>query len=217
MVDQATHVSAPLATNFQLTLTPAAGYRVGRIYGAPRAVPRGGGVTIDLPALFVGRSANEPTGEIARGGGGGLFVELIADGSSPAGSEAFAVDASWTTLEGGTENDQQFVLNALAQGQNPEGMWPSLSQDGSVEIFMTLNMYLALRATVKFYEEGDCGRAAGLVDMFAPGAEVFLDEAYSEKVAEDLALLRLLRRNVETGCSRAPTTPQNFDGGCMMI
>src|SRR4029079_8947383 len=63
----------PLATDFELEVTPAKGYKVGRIYGTKRATADATGATLSMPALFIGqRDGSADVGGSRRGGGGGL-------------------------------------------------------------------------------------------------------------------------------------------------
>lgn len=209
----------PLATDLSLTLRTATGYRIGRIYGSPRAWFAGDSVRMQLPALFIGQrsGAQDVTGG-RRGGGGGLFVELVADASTAAGigdhAAAFSLDSSWQTTSG-PEAASEVVDNTLAPGVNPQGMWPEFSDPERGKAFMMLNMYLAFRAQVDLYDAGDCSRAMGVSDMMAPSIEGWQARYSDPDIDEDWQLMLKLRQNLGTRCAgKSPIPPASFDGGC---
>lgn len=213
----------PLATELELRVVPAPGYRVGRVYGASRARADAASnvATLASPALFIGqRTGSSDVGGGRRGGGGGLFVELIADGSSGllGGAPAFSLEASWISSSGEPRSYVQPVLNELAPGQNPSTMWPFFSDPERGKPYMMLNMYLALRFVTAFHEAGDCARAMGLVDLVTPGVELWQARYDDVDINADYALMLRLRQNVEDACVvTAPERPQDFEGGCMGI
>lgn len=211
----------PLAREFELTIEPGPGYRVGNVYGVKRAVRDGERVRLVMPALFIGqRDGAADVGGGRRGGGGGIFVELRAEGEGGAeGSDAFTYEASWldpVTLE--PVGEARAVANALAPGENPAGMWPHFSDETQGKAFMMLNLYLALRATTTLYDAGDCARSLGLVDMFRPSIEGWLGTFYDVDLDQDHKLLEKLRENVRAACETtspvAPVEPRDFEGGC---
>lgn len=211
----------PLATGFRLDIEPAAGYRVGRIYGARRAVAGDERATLSSPALFLGhRTGSDDVGGGRRGGGGGLFVELIPDPAEAdigAGQPAFVLNASWTASDGTPRTVRQTMVNGLAPGQNPDGMWPALSDEAHGNAFMMLNMYLTLRTAVDFHHAGDCSRALGVIDLVAPTVEIWQAEYANPDIWADFDLVLALRDNIETQCSVSAVQPQYFHGGCFGI
>jgi Ca-activated chloride channel family protein len=215
----------PLATDFRLRVIPAPGYRVGRIYGALRARRTVDGVELANPALFLGHreGAEDVTGG-RRGGGGGLFIELLADlesGIAP-GAPAFSIRAEWNARDGRPVVAEEQVLNALAPGQNPDDMWPSFSRADYGKPFMMLNMYLALRATVELYDGGDCSRALGVSSMMQRAIEGWQARYEDPDIDADTDLLLDLRDNVDAQCStegRVVTArePVQEPIGCMFL
>ena len=208
----------PLATHFQLEVRAAPGYRVGRIYGARRAVAQSSYAGLSSPALFLGhRASTSHTGR--RGGGGGLFVELFAEEGTeiPADAPAFTMSASWISSNGRSVGIERTVNNQLRPGQNPDGMWPSLSAPEHGNVFMMLNMYLALRASVSFYDSGDCARSLGVIDMMSPGIEGWQVEYDSPDIRADFELMMDVRDNVQSSCTAVPVQPTSFGGGCMNL
>lgn len=216
----------PLAQNLQLDVTPAPGYRVGAIYGARRATRSESSVSLDLPAVFVGlRDDDSAVGGSRRGGGGGLFVELIADRSQnvAAGAPAFSVDTTWTDKEQPAALANT-VSNLLAPGENPQGMWPSFSNDVGAKAFMMLNMYLALHATLELYDGGDCSRALGAIDMMGPVIAGWQGRYADADITDDANLMQKLRINMERACRAATTTipapeppERDFPASCMFL
>jgi Ca-activated chloride channel family protein len=215
----------PLATDFRLRVVPAPGYRVGRVYGALRARRTIDGVELSNPALFLGHreGASDTTGG-RRGGGGGLFVELLADLESDVGPglPAYSIRAEWNASGGRAVVAERDVVNVLAPGQNPDGMWPSFSDPERGKPFMMLNMLLALRATVEIYSGGDCARALGVTEMMQRSIEGWQARYADPDIDADTTLLLDLRDNVRSQCDTAtrtvtPIEPVAEPLGCMML
>jgi Ca-activated chloride channel family protein len=207
----------PLATNFKLTVKPSKGYKIGRIYGVKRARVSDGMATLQMPALFIGqRQGSHDVGGGRRGGGGGLFVELRADpvtaeGVDP-GAPAFEVSASWIKSDGAQDASARTVVNDLAPGENPAGMWPQFSDPERGKPFMMLNMYLALRGSVELYSAGDCARSMGIVDMMAPSVEGWQGKYNDPDINDDYQLMLMLRQNLSNKCQAdQPIQPFNMD------
>jgi Ca-activated chloride channel family protein len=208
----------PIATDFEVVVTPAAGYNVGRIYGARRATRVGQGVVLSSPALFLGaRTGAQDTTLGRRGGGGGLFVELIAEPDSgiSAGAAAFSAVARYVEVDTG-ENVELVTsaANPLAPGENPADNWPVFSDSEPGKPFMMLNMYLALRGIVAFYSQGDCARAVGLSDMMSPVVEGWQGQYQDPDIDADGALMHELALNIEIDCQYEAIPVPDFDGGC---
>jgi Ca-activated chloride channel family protein len=210
----------PLALDFRMTVEPAPGYRVGRIYGARRAFVQDGTVVVTSPGLYLGlREGSRDVGGGRRSGGSGLFVELRADGASGigAGAPAFIATATWTRTDGTTATTSAEVRNDLAPGENPAEMFAQVSAGGAMKPFMMLNMYLALRAMSVLHEDGDCTHARGVWDMMTPGTLLYQERFGDPDIAADRDLLNDLRMNLDSRCEPvAPIQPVTFDGGCMI-
>ena len=204
----------PLATNFQLLVEPAPGYRIGRVYGARRAWSEQAAAYLTSPVLMVGnRTGADDIDEGRRGGGGGLFVELIVDpeaatGIGP-GALAFTARAEWTDASNGEPVVQRVeISNALAPGANPGGMFPHFADPLRGKAFMMLNMYLSLRTTVELFHGGDCAQALGIPPAMLPTYEGWQDEYADPDIDADWALLTRLSENVRSQCSDiAPVAP----------
>jgi len=209
----------PLATNFGLVIEPAPGYRVGRVYGARRAWSEQAAAYLTSPVLMVGnRTGAEDVDEGRRGGGGGLFVELIVDPEIAADigpdALAFTARAEWTDAESGEPVIQQISINnALAPGANPGGMFPHFADPLRGKAFMMLNMYLSLRTTVELFHGGDCAQALGIPPAMLPTYEGWQAEYDDPDVDADWALLTQLSSNVRSQCSDitpvAPVAPMS--------
>jgi Ca-activated chloride channel family protein len=222
-MDEGETSMVPLALDFQMVLEPSPGYHVGRIYGARRAFLRSDGtVLLDAPALFLGvREGSHDVGGSRRGGGSGLFVELLADPASGVGpgAAAFRASATYQRPDGsGTAMVDLTIDNELAPGQNPDDMWARVMGAGTdMKPFMMLNMFLALRTTVVLFEDGDCTRARGVFDMMGPSIGGYADRFDDPDIDADAELLRLLRQNLDVQCTpTSPIMPMSFDGGCMV-
>lgn len=209
----------PLATDFELVVEAAAGYRIGRVYGARRAWAEQAAAHLTSPVLMVGnRMGAADVDEGRRGGGGGLFVELIADRalSETIGpnAPAFTARATWVDAQSGTPVSQEVVIeNGLAPAENPGGMFPHFSDPLRGKAFMMLNMYLSLRTTTELFHGGDCGQALGIVPAMLPTYEGWQAEYADPDIDADWALLNRLDQNVRTQCAgvepQAPVAPMS--------
>lgn len=211
----------PIAQDFRLQVTPAPGYKVGRVYGVKRFASQGGLALLDSPALFVGhRTGADDTGEGRRGGGGALFVELIPEPDAIVtigpNNAAFRIDATWTDpLTRETRGTNAAVVNPMRPGETPDASNPYFSESSRSKAYWMLNCYLALRAAVDFQQSGDCARAKGVIDMVQAMVEIWLLDSPDTDIQADLDLMLDLRYVLEESCtSVTPIRPQVFDGGC---
>ncbi|MCA9610424.1 MAG: hypothetical protein KC619_32735, partial [Myxococcales bacterium] len=204
----------PLATDFELTVEAAPGYRIGRVYGARRAWAEQSAAYLTSPVLMVGnRTGADDTTDGRRGGGGGLFVELIVDpelaAGISAGAPAYTATARYVDAQTGETVTQTFeVTNALAPGENPSGMFPHFADPLRGKAFMMLNMYLSLRTTTELYHAGNCGQSLGIVPAMQATYEGWQGEYDDPDIAADWALLAQLTTNVQGLCTGvAPVAP----------
>jgi len=203
----------PLARRFELVVEAAPGYSIGAVYGAARVTKSANAARLEIPALYLGqREGAQDVDEGRRGGGGGLFFELVADSDGARlgrGRPAAQVRAQWMDVLGPARAVQadQTLVNGLAPGENPAEMWPQFSDDTQGKAFMMLNMYLALRAAVDFYDRGDCDRAIGLVDMMEPSIAAWQGRFSDPDIQEDRRLLSRLRMNLVRVCADATPVP----------
>lgn len=211
----------PIAQDFQLRITPAPGYQVGRVYGVRRFGSQAGIAILTSPALFVGhRTGADDTSQGRRGGGGALFVELIPEPDAivtiAPGAAAFRIDATWTDpLTHEVRGTNAAVMNPNAPGWTPDPSSPYFSDPERSKAYWMLNCYLALRAAVDFQQTGDCARAKGVIDMVQAMIEIWLLDSPDQDIQEDLDLMLDLRFVLEDQCSAVtPIRPQVFDGGC---
>lgn len=214
----------PLAREMELRVEPALGYRIGRIYGARRARALSDRAELYSPALFLGhRTGADDVSQGRRGGGGGLFVELIADEGADReigpGRAAFSVTGRWREPgKSSPVSTRVEVRNELAPGQNPEGMWPHFSDPARGKAFMMLNMYLALRTSVELYQTEDCRRAMGVLDMMQPSVEAWQWEYDDPDIDADWSLMLRLRTNLVNSCGTVRVEPpRDFRGSCFFI
>ena len=192
------------------------------MYGARRIVATPDQATLSTPMLVLGQREGASDVEHGRrGGGGGVFVELLADPTLgvAAGSPAFRAEA--TFLDGTTAERRTLVrevVNSLGPGENPIGMLPLFSDSEHTKPFMMLNMYLAMDSVLDFYASGDCSRAMGVADMVQLTVDWWQAEYADPDIGADNDLLLDLRENVRAQCESdrpvAPIEPRGFGGGC---
>jgi Ca-activated chloride channel family protein len=209
----------PLATEVEIRITPNEGYSVGRLYGVKRATVEGGVAVLRAPALFLGaRSGPQDTSMGRRGGGGGLFVELVTDPNGPelpAGESAFEFSMTYVdAVAGGAIALDEGVVNELRPGQRPAENWPTFSAPDYGKAFMMLNMYLALRSTLELYEGGDCGSAQGVAMMMDVAIMEWQRRFADPDIDADAALLYMVRDNIRPQCKSQPVPPSNYPAGC---
>ncbi|GAB4204428.1 MAG: hypothetical protein OHK0013_19370 [Sandaracinaceae bacterium] len=218
----------PIATEFALRIVPAAGYRVGRVYGARRMTASDAEARLESPVLLLGqREGATDVDRGRRGGGGGLFVELLADPESgiAAGQAAFVVEVSYLDGITGERVTQRITrTNPLAPGANPPTMMAELTDPvpARAKAFMMLNMFLALRAATELYDAADCARAIGVIDMMSRSVELWQATEYADPdIAADWDLMLDLQDNIRAQCTATfgpvdPVEPRTFPGGCML-
>jgi Ca-activated chloride channel family protein len=209
----------PLATDVEIRVTPNEGYGVGRVYGVKRATVEDGVAVLRVPAMFLGaRTGPQDTSMGRRGGGGGLFVELLTDPDGPelpAGESAFDFSMSYVdAVAGGDIQFDEGVVNSLRPGQRPAENWPTFSAPDYGKAFMMLNMYLALRSTLELYEGGDCGSAQGVAMMMEPAIMEWQRRFADPDIDADAALLYSVRNNIRPSCESQPVPPSNYPAGC---
>jgi Ca-activated chloride channel family protein len=202
---------APIARTMRLSVSPQTGYRVGRVYGARTITQDGNTVVIETPTLFLGsRSGSQDTAMGRRGGGGGLFVQLIADEASVGvgAADAFSMTLSYDdVLQGEAKEFSETWATPMGIGVNPPPDAPFFSDVPRAKPFMMLNMYLALYAMIELYEAGDCGGAQGIRDMMFQ-SYTYWSEIYADPdIDADYELLTDLSQNIRTFCN-APVSPR---------
>src|SRR5690606_2747856 len=153
----------PLAKNLKLTLKAAEGYSIGAIYGAPRSVATKREAVLESPVSYLGaRTSSDDIDTGRRGGGGGWFVQLVAE-TPPGEGESEPADAFALTVEyedaisGDTVETHTTIETPLGVGQNPPPREPYFSDQERGKPFMMLNMYLALATATMLANENQCG------------------------------------------------------------
>ncbi|HEX2879568.1 MAG TPA: hypothetical protein VHO25_08520 [Polyangiaceae bacterium] len=212
---------APIARTMRLSVAPEAGYHVGRVYGARTVTYDGADVVIETPTLFLGsRSGSQDTEMGRRGGGGGIFVQLVADEENArAGqADAFRMTLSYNdVLQGDAQEFSRTWATPLGIGMNPPPDAPYFSDVPRAKPFMMLNMYLALYAMIELYEAGDCGGAQGIRDMMFQ-SYTYWSEIYDDPdIDADYELITELAQNISNFCN-APVSPRpQADVSCFMF
>ncbi len=215
----------PIARDFTMRVTPATGYSIGRTYGAARAQSTSTEATLGSPVLLLGqRTGPSDLDHGRRGGGGGFFVELLADpaASGGPGAPAFVVETSYVdTASGATVTRSVSVTNPLAVGAVPTGNLPEFSNMTLGKAFMMLNMYLTLRTATTFFADGDCARAMGTIDMMEQTIEWWQGSPLADPdVQADWHLVGSLRDVLGNQCTVmggiTPVAPRGFGGGCFL-
>jgi Ca-activated chloride channel family protein len=185
----------PIGRNLEIEVTPAPGYSIGDIYGARLVERVGDRVILKSPVLFLGaRQGSQDTDMGRRGGGGGWFVQLVAD-TQPGEAAAEAAPAmdvriSYDDAFSGETVVQEFTLETpLGVGNNPEPEDPYFSGEFSPKIFMMLNMYLALNGALSYFEQGSCEYALGMQAMMDLSYFLWQQNFDDPDIADDYQLL----------------------------
>ena len=211
----------PLATDFELRITPATGYLLGQVFGAQRAYRDGDAMVLAAPGLFLGaRTGSSDTGGMLgrRGGGGGVFVRLWAEDDSAVapGEPAFTAEVRYHDRDAGQDvSYERVVRNALAPGEIPNEFWPHFSHEEYAKPFMMLNMWLAIAYSLELYEEGSCAESMGVSDMMGDSVRVWQERFDDPDIEADAELLRQVADNVDLECVSEPVPPAMLvDAGC---
>jgi Ca-activated chloride channel family protein len=213
----------PLARQLRLEVTASPGYRIGAIYGASRARRTTNTAVVQAPALYIGaRAGATDVGSGRRGGGGGVFVELLADsepGRAPLGeAPAFSLSASYLASPSGVLTTRTFTLGTpFGVGNNPQPNAPFFSDSGRAKPFMMLNMYLALLTATTLYQSQDCGAALGIEDMMRMSYRLW-NELYTDPdIDGDYALLGQLTSVMRKRCTAPVARPVEVPMSCFFL
>ena len=203
----------PLARNLKLTLTAAPGYRIGPVYGAPDAQVEGRSAVLSSPVSYVGArtdgSSNMQPGR--RGGGGGWFVQLLADDTATAvpysPADAFTLGIEYDdALSGERVTAAQQLQTPFGVGQNPPPQQPYFSDAERGKPFMMLNLYLALATTTRLANGNECGAARAIEPIMRADWQTFIQIHPDPDIDADFRLLSQLTANIEKTC-REPIPP----------
>jgi Ca-activated chloride channel family protein len=213
---------APLATNMRLTVTPGAGYRVGRVIGARSAGVENGNAVLESAVLMLGiRTGSSDVDEGRRGGGGGLFVELLPTPGAalePPNGESFRLRLAYDdALAGERVAIEEGVTNSLAPGRNPDENWPVFLGDGLEKPFMMVNMFIALEVATTAFYEGSCAEARGMIPMMAPMIDEWQLRFDDPDLDADWALMLQLDEVIAGQCDQEPREPRTVALGCFGI
>ncbi len=195
-----------IARDLEVRISASEGYEIGKIYGASQVEVEGQVASFRSNALFIGaRQGSNDTEMGRRGGGGGWFVELAAisaPGATPV-EDAPVVEVNVSFVDALTNQpvEQNFQLSSpLGVGNNPEPEEPFFSPAISAKPFMMLNMYLALRGTLSYFEQGACDYAVGMQQMMDLSYALWQDQHEDADIADDYELLRQLTSAVSSQC-----------------
>jgi Ca-activated chloride channel family protein len=197
----------PIARDLRLTLKAAEGYRIGRIFGAPRARVNGDEAVLESSTAYVGaRTASSDTTSGRRGGGGGWFVQLLSDrpptGAQFEPAEAFTLSVEYEdAVTGERVHTESSLSTPLGVGQNPPPQTPFFSDQERGKPFMMVNMYLALATTTMLANENQCGAALAIEPMMTDAWEIFTELFPDSDIDADFALLQALTNNIRRSCS----------------
>jgi hypothetical protein len=210
----------PIARNLTVTVEAAEGYRVGAIYGAPRASENGEVAVLKSPVAYIGaRNSSDDLEAGRRGGGGGWFVQLTSD-ADPTGNDYEDADAFTLVVEyedaitGESVHEETTVVTPLGVGQNPPPEQPFFSDPERGKPFMMLNMYMALSAATMLANENQCGSALAIEPMMTQAWEIFTDLFPDADIDADFQLLKALAANIREQCEEPMTRYIDFPASC---
>lgn len=215
----------PVATQLEITVEASPGYHIGEVYGARRAVRDDSRTraVLSSPILYVGsRTGSQDVASGRRGGGGGFFVQLIADAeegeSEPVESDAFRVTVRYDdSVSGAPVEFEQTLATPLGVGNNPPPDAPFFSDRARAKPFMMLNFYLALRTTIELYQMGSCGGAVGLRDMMKTSYDYWSVEYDDPDIDADWELVQDLSLVIDAGCVEPVFYPVAPFLGCFLF
>jgi hypothetical protein len=204
-----------IARNLKLTFAAAEGYQVGRVFGAPRVTVDGNLAILESPVSYIGsRETSDDLNMGRRGGGGGWFVQLLADtppglDDAPA-ARAFTLNVEYEdALSGELVKQETTIDTPLGVGQNPAPQAPFFSDEERGKPFMMLNMYLALATTTMLANENQCGVALAIEPMMQQAWDIFTELYPDADIDADFELLKKLSGNIGRTCKEQMATSVN--------
>jgi Ca-activated chloride channel homolog len=213
----------PLARQLRLHVTASPGYRIGAVYGAARVWKTHAEAVIEVPNAYIGaRSGARDVDSGRRGGGGGFFVELLADmppGRAPVEeAAAFSLATDYFDQVSGLSRSGRFTLaTPLGIGNNPEPSTPFFSDPARAKPFMMLNMYLALGTALSLYEANACGAALGIEDMMRQSYQLWRQRYEDPDIDADFNLLQDLASAIRPACSAPVVRPVEVPITCFFL
>jgi Ca-activated chloride channel homolog len=210
----------PLARDLRLVVAASPGYRVGTIYGGARVRTTEAEAFLEIPTAFIGArtgAMDVMTGR--RGGGGGFFVELVADrppGSAPvAAASAFTLTASYQDQVSGQPRTREVTVSTpLGVGNNPQTPAPFFSDSTRAKPFMMLDMYGAIRSAVSLYQSGSCGSALGIEEMMRDSYQRWKKLYDDPDIDADHTLLQDLTAVIRKECDSMVVRPVAVPAAC---
>ncbi len=203
---EAASAFVPIARDLTIQVEAASGYRVGSIYGARQAVTMDGVAHLSSPVLFMGaREGSDSMTAGRRGGGGGWFVQLVAETEPGEMSEAetavVTVRVEYDDALTGEHVVQETTLDTPhGAGNNPPPESPYFSDEERAKPFMMLNMLMALRGAVQYYEQSACPEARGMRDMMELSYLLWQEHYADGDIDDDFELLEDLTAVIEESC-----------------
>ncbi|MCA9541344.1 MAG: VWA domain-containing protein [Myxococcales bacterium] len=199
----------PVALDVRLEVHAGSHYLVRGAYGMPgfSAGLRSG--YAELPALFLAgrqRASDAIEGTGRRGGGGGLFIELMPASRQAEVGEADQVGLvtlSWTDPTSGERREQAVdVRNPHGAGEVPTG---GHFTDATVEKgFVMLNLLVGFQLAAELALDADSGTAIGLLRALRGEVAAWLASHDDDDIADDLRYVDLFIANLE---ARGLNTP----------
>jgi hypothetical protein len=209
----------PLARNLQIEIAASSGYRVGQVFGAPRAEATDSQAVLESPVLHIGaRTGATDVTHGRRGGGGGFFVQLLADElGQEVTASAFDLTVRYDDASTGERHELRATLSTpLGVGNSPAPEAVFFSDAPRAKPFMALNMYLALRAALRLYESRGCGGALGIQSMMQQSYDYWRETYDDPDIDADFDLLSRLVENIEARCDQSLYEVPEVELGCFL-
>ncbi len=214
----------PIARDLEIRVRAEPGYSIGAVYGARTVETSDREALLESPTLFIGaRQGSSDTQNGRRGGGGGWFVELIADsapGMMPTtDAPVLSVEVRYFDTISEETVEQSFALSTyLGVGNNPSPEEPLFDPPSSAKPFMMLNMYMALAGALAYYEQGACPLAIGMHDMMELSYILWQRHHDDPDIADDFSLLVQLTQAFENNCpTSAAIWPVEVQTSCFYM
>jgi Ca-activated chloride channel family protein len=213
----------PIARHLKLTVEAASGYRIGRVFGAPRARVEDDTAVLESPVAYIGaRTSSDDASQGRRGGGGGWFVQLLSDrpatGQDYEDADVFTLSVEYDdAISGEAVRTESTLVTPLGVGQNPPPQAPFFSDTERGKSIMMLNMYLAQFTTTMLASENQCGAALAIEPMMTEAWEIFTELYPDPDIDADFNLLKSLTNNIEASCREPVASEVNVPMSCGYI
>ncbi|MCX4241465.1 vWA domain-containing protein [Paraliomyxa miuraensis] len=207
--EEAAALLLPLASEVEIDVDVASGYRLRAVYGTKLATVGAGAAHLSIPSLHLAhRESVGDTEGGRRGGGGAIVVELLAEpGAVPDDERVGTLTLRYRVP--GTDEDvvqEERILSSLAPGQTPaEGLF----DDAGVEkAFVTLNLYMGFAMAAERAEVGDDASALNLLQILHRSVSQWLETHPDADIEDDLRYVLMFIDNLMArGAAVPPGTP----------